>query len=210
VSLESWLLFCATETVLCFVPGPAVLLVISLGLTRGWAPGFAASLGILAANALYFLISGTGIAAVLLASWGLFVALKWAGAAYLIWIGLRMLLAPGAVISGLDADAPLSASDRRRGFRLGLVTQGANPKALVFFTALLPQFIDPGHALGEQVAILALSSIAIELAVLSIILAACGRVRSLARRPVVSRGLERAGGAFLVAAGAQLATLRRP
>src|SRR5262245_24345319 len=137
--VHTWALFCATETVLCFTPGPAVLLVVSLALTRGARAGLAGSLGILGANALYFILSATGIGAVLLASWQLSVLIKWLGAVYLIWLGLRMLLA--------RSQAPLASDDAPRPpmapLRHGLITQGANPKALVFFTALLPQFVDP-------------------------------------------------------------------
>ena len=66
MSIESWLLFCVTEIVLCFTPGPAVLLVDSLALTRGATAGFKASLGIPSANAMYFIISATSIGALLL------------------------------------------------------------------------------------------------------------------------------------------------
>ena len=92
MSLEAWLAFCLTETVLCFTPGPAVLLVVSIALGGGLRPGLGASLGILAANTLYFAISATGVAAALVASRELFLLLKWVGAAYLVWLGLRLLV----------------------------------------------------------------------------------------------------------------------
>src|SRR5262245_9762362 len=102
MTLETWLAFCLTETVLCFTPGPAVLFVVSVALARGARPGMAAALGILVANIGYFTLSATGIAALILASGRLFGALKWIGAGYLVWAGLRMLFAhaPG------EADAP--------------------------------------------------------------------------------------------------------
>ena len=92
MSFETWLLFCATEAVLCFTPGPAVLLVVSLSLSRGPRSGLGGSLGILVANALYFAISATGLGAVLLASWQVFIVIKWVGAAYLVWLGIRMFV----------------------------------------------------------------------------------------------------------------------
>src|SRR5688500_19556613 len=92
MSWELWLAFCATEAVLCFTPGPAVLFVTSVAMARGMRAGLAGALGILAGNLFYFALSGTGIAAVILASGRLFTVLEWAGAAYLAWIGLRMLV----------------------------------------------------------------------------------------------------------------------
>ena len=205
--LETWLLFCATETVLCFTPGPAVLLVISMALARGGAAGIRASLGILAANAFYFALSASGIGAVLLASWDLFSLIKWAGATYLLWLGVRMFFSRASVLDG-----SASAADHRRTpapFTHGLVTQGANPKALVFFTALLPQFIDPAGSVPVQVAILGASSILIELAVLALYVAACRRARHIVRQPRFATSLNRGGGILLMWAGVRLATLER-
>src|SRR5262245_61335634 len=92
MSFETWLLFCATETVLCFTPGPAVMLVVTFALTRDARAGIAASFGILTANAAYFILSGTSLGALLLASWELFSLVKWLGAAYLVWFGARMII----------------------------------------------------------------------------------------------------------------------
>ncbi len=205
MTVETWLLFCVTETVLCFTPGPAVLTVVSLALTAGARAGMGASLGILAANAVYFVLSATGIGAILLASYELFFLIKWLGAAYLIWLGLRMLA------SHTNAVEPPSAATPRtlRPFTHGAITQGANPKALVFFTALLPQFIEPHSPVALQVTILAVSSILIELVVLSIYVAVCQRARGMMQRSGFATSLSRAGGALLIGAGAGLATLRR-
>jgi homoserine/homoserine lactone efflux protein len=208
VSLETWLFFCATETVLCLTPGPAVLLVVSIALTRGLAPGVRASLGILAANASYFAISASGLGAALLASWELFAAIKWAGAAYLVWLGLRMLAA--ALRRRLEtAPAQAAAQARFGAFANGFVTQGASPKSLLFFTAILPQFIDPRRAVAEQVLILGVSSVMIELAVLCGYALVCARARGVVRAPRFAAPLQALGGALLVSAGVRLAALRR-
>lgn len=221
MNLDTWMLFCATETVLCLTPGPAVLLVVSQGLTRGFRAGSDVSLGILLANGLYFAISATGIAALLLASGELFFAIKWLGAAYLIWLGLRSMLGarrhsgrdrPSAAALQEAAEpspAPASSSSSRlRGVGHGFVTQAANPKTLLFFSALLPQFIDVAAPIAGQILILGASSIAIELAVLLAYAALANRGRMLAA-PSLASALQRIGGALLIAAGAGLATLRR-
>ena len=210
MTFQTWLLFCATETVLCLTPGPAVLLVVSLALARGARAGLGGSVGILAANAAYFLLSGTGLGAVLLASWQLFVVIKWLGAAYLVWMGVRMVLRPARVAAGAGpTPAAFSRPSVRAGtFWQGFVTQAANPKALIFFTALLPQFIDPRQGVATQVAILGVSSVLIEFVVLGIYVLACHRARGWAGDSRLAVGLQRAGGVLLVVAGLRLAAVR--
>jgi homoserine/homoserine lactone efflux protein len=204
MTLETWLLFCTTETLLCLSPGPAVLLVVSLGMARSARAGMRAALGILAANALYFTLSATGIGALLHGSWQLFFALKWLGAAYLVWLGLGMLRAS-------RAPRPANpAPPARDGLRHGFLTQAANPKTLLFFSAILPQFIDPATALTPQLAVLGASSLAIE----ALVLCAYARLAASGRRALggerAQGWVERAGGALLWTAAARLASLRRP
>ena len=101
MSLETWLLFCVTETILCFTPGPAVMLVVTFALTRNARAGVDASFGILAANAAYFVLSATSLGAALVASWELFSLIKWLGAAYLVWLGAHMIV---DALPGLEAE----------------------------------------------------------------------------------------------------------
>jgi homoserine/homoserine lactone efflux protein len=201
MSLETWLAFCLFETVLCFTPGPAVLFVVSVALTRDARAGMAAALGILVTNAFYIAISATGVAALILASARLFEALKWLGAGYLVWVGLRMLLSRG---TAAGEPAPQRV---QRAFLRGLVVQGVNPKALVFFVALLPQFVDPAAPVAWQMFVLGASSTVIEFFVLMLYVAFAVRARRLAGVHLAGP-LERVGGGFLVAAGARLALLR--
>ncbi|HUO69092.1 MAG TPA: LysE family transporter, partial [Gammaproteobacteria bacterium] len=91
MTLQVWLGFVVLETVLCLTPGPAVLFVVSTSFARGARAGLGGALGIVACNTFYFLLSALGVAAVILASNRLFTTLKWLGAAYLVWLGLRML-----------------------------------------------------------------------------------------------------------------------
>ncbi len=202
MTLETWLLFCMTETVLCLIPGPAVLYVVSVALGRGVRPGIGASLGILAGNSLYFALSATGVAAVIVASSGLFNALKLAGAAYLVWLGVRMLLAH----RDETAATVVVATTARKTFLRGFLVQTANPKALVFFIALLPQFIDPRASVGWQILVLGVSSVLIEFLVLGAYALAAVRARQIAGTHL-GGPLERIGGGLLVVAGARLAFL---
>jgi homoserine/homoserine lactone efflux protein len=204
MTFQTWLLFCVTETVLCFIPGPAVLFVLATALRRGFGPASVAAAGILAGNTFYFALSATGIAAVIVASQAVFGALKWAGAAYLVWLGLRMLLARAAEHAP-EQRRPGGSGDRL--FSRAFIVQAANPKALVFFIALLPQFINPAASVPWQILILGISSVVIESMVLGLyaVLAARARTMTGAR---FSSSLERVGGACLIAAGARLAWYR--
>jgi homoserine/homoserine lactone efflux protein len=206
VRWETWSLFLVTETILCLTPGPAVLFVLSQGLGRGAPASIQASLGILAGNAFYFMLSATGLGAILIASYDLFFAVKWAGAGYLVWLGLRALRATGTVLSAKPATG---AAESRHVFARGFSVQAANPKAIVFFTALLPQFIDPAGSVAFQVGILALTSIAVEFVVLATYGIFAGRVARLAAEPRVAALLERAAGVLLIGAGLRMAALRR-
>jgi threonine/homoserine/homoserine lactone efflux protein len=201
MSWATWGFFVVTELVLCLTPGPAVLFVLSQALRRGGRHSLWANLGILSGNAFYFLLSAVGLGAVLLAAHGLFTLVKWCGAAYLIYLGLRLILAPG---HPPPADRSAGVGTGLGVLRQGFVLQAANPKALLFFAALLPQFIDPSGNVPFQVAILAVSSTAVEFLVLAGYGLAAGRLAGWARRPGVARATDRVAGSLLVGAGVSL------
>jgi homoserine/homoserine lactone efflux protein len=203
----TWWLFACMEFVLCLTPGPAVLFTISSGLRAGPRRSIFSILGILAANAVYFALSATGVGALLVASSTLFNAVKWTGAAYLIIIGARALFGKTNVVE--TSDAALPAISGWRLFRDGFILQASNPKAIVFFTALVPQFIDPHGAIVMQVIILCVTSNVIEFFVLLGYGSAAGRASALARQPRYATWTNRTAGGLLICAGAGLAALRR-
>ena len=205
MSLEVWALFVVTESILCLTPGPAVLLVVAQALGGGAAASVWATLGILTGNALYFAVSATGLGALLLASYELFALVRRLGAAYLIWLGGRALLGRSAAPS----TATTVAVGRGRTFVNGFVLQAANPKALLFFVALLPQFIEPGGRVAGQVLVLAVTSVAIELVILLAYGAAAGRLHALTASPRFARLADGLVGTMLVTAGVGLAAVRR-
>jgi homoserine/homoserine lactone efflux protein len=206
MSWEIWALFAVTETVLCFTPGPAVLLVLSQGLARGTALSVWSNLGILAGNTMYFVLAGTSLGAVLLTSYDLFSLIRWVGAAYLVWLGVTAFVGKSPVLSVVPSSTPARAW---RIFVNAFVLQASNPKALVFFTALLPQFIDPRGRVGGQVAILAVTSVVIEFFVLLAYGALAGRLTALAKRPRFATLANRIAGSMLITAGVGMSRLRR-
>jgi threonine/homoserine/homoserine lactone efflux protein len=193
------LLFAATELLLSMTPGPAVLLVVSQGMRRGFASSRRGAAGILTGNAVYFALSAAGLGALLIASKRVFDVLQIAGAAYLVLIGLKMAFLPSRRVDE-------SSSLREGSFLQGLVTQLANPKAIVFFTALLPQFVDSSQPMTRQFVILGVTSILVELPVLLLYGLAADRGRAVYGKH--ARLIERLSGACLLAAGAKLAASR--
>ncbi len=194
--------FVLLELTLCLIPGPAVLLTLSYALRRGTRAGLAAASGILAGNTLYFVLSGLGVVALLLASYRIFTLLKWGGALYLAFLGIRALLARRGIVPDPEAMQP---GERRRALSAGFVTQISNPKAIVFFAAILPQFIDVHRPVWLQLGILTLASIAIELGVLTGYTLAADRLRRSPAAERASLWIERAGGAVLIGIAARVA-----
>ena len=199
--LSHLLLFAATELLLSLTPGPAVLLVVSQGIRRGFRSSTRGAAGILTGNAIYFALSAAGLGALLLASKRVFDILQIAGAAYLALLGLKMLIKPSRVETDVPEEVGHTGS-----FVQGLVTQLSNPKAIIFFTALLPQFVDPTRAVAMQLIVLGVISIAVELPVLLLygFAADRGRARYGKHAPL----FERLAGGCLIGAGAKVAAMR--
>jgi len=202
------LTFALLELTLCLVPGPAVLLTVSTALRRGSARGAAAMAGIIAGNTLYFALSALGVAAVVLASYRVFAVVKWTGAAYLAFLGVRALLAresPSREAEPVEADVSAGPGSRVTAFASGFFTQVANPKAIVFFAAVLPQFLDPRGNLALQMIVLAAISQFAEFAVLSGYIVAAASLRRSGAATRAAVWIERAGGAVLLAIAARIA-----
>jgi homoserine/homoserine lactone efflux protein len=203
MTAATWLLFFVTETALCFTPGPAVLFVFAHGLRYGGPKSLWANGGILAANAFYFVISATGLGMLIGASHYAFQIVKYAGAGYLVFTGIRMMLGKGSAFTAQTTPSP-----EVRGVQIlarGFVLQAANPKALIFFTAFLPQFVSPKEPIVPQLVILGVTSIVTEFFVLAIYGYLASRLARLGTSPRFSRRLNLAAGAMLAACGAGLA-----
>jgi threonine/homoserine/homoserine lactone efflux protein len=204
---QIWLLFVMTEAVLSITPGPAVLYVLSQAVRRGPGKSVWGTWGILSANTLYFILSATSLGAVIVASYKLFFLVKWLGAAYLVYLGIRTLFGKASVLP-----LPESKDDSGTGPRIlrdGFFLQAANPKALLFFTAILPQFIDAHHNVAFQILLLGISSIVVEFVILFVYGQLAGRALNTARSPRFEKLTNRIAGSLLIGAGIGLAQLRR-
>lgn len=198
--------FTVAMTALCVVPGPAVLLVVSQALSHGSAKATWSILGITAAGTMWFVLSATGIGAVLTASYALFFAIKWIGVVYLLWLGLSAFWRT----SKLAAVKPDAGSGKPvRLFVGGFILQMANPNVMLFFAAFLPQFIAPKAPLVPQLAILALVTAVIELVVQLAYAFLVGSFRNVLTAPRFAKWTERIAGSLLIVAGLGMAALRR-
>jgi threonine/homoserine/homoserine lactone efflux protein len=155
---------------------------------------------------MYFALSATSLGAVIVASYKLFFLIKWAGAAYLVYLGLLSFFGKSSVLN-LPEVGPTSAGPRI--LRDGFFLQAANPKAILFFTAILPQFIDARHNVAFQILVLGVSSILVEFVILFIYGQLAGRALATARSPRFEKVTNRVAGSLLIGAGVGLARLRR-
>jgi homoserine/homoserine lactone efflux protein len=203
---KTWTLFAVMETTLSLTPGPAVLFVLGQGLRRGGVGSIWANLGVLSGNLIYFVLSATGVGALVARAYGVFFLIKWIGAAYLVWLGVRAWMGKAKPLSVKAYEDPRSGP---RVLGHGLVLQLANPKALVFFAALLPLFVDARQPLLLQFAVLAVTSVAIEFVILAGYGFLAGRASRLAERPAYARWMDRIAGSLLIGAGVMVAAIRR-
>lgn len=208
MTLKLLLIFAVTEFLLSMTPGPAVLLVVSQGMKFGFASSIRGTLGILTGNAIYFALSAAGLGALLIASATLFEMIRWIGVAYLVYVGVKMLISKANEQAAVDRS--ISPGRSLRLFSQGLITQLSNPKAIVFFTALLPQFVSPGNQVFQQFLVLGITSIAVEFPVLLFYGLIAERGVSLIPKGRLLVVPDRVAGAFLIGAGIGLASMRKP
>lgn len=202
-SAELMLAFAAATLVFAYMPGPALLYTAAQTLARGRRAGFMAALGIHAGCYVHVFAAAFGLSAVFRHVPEAYLALKIAGALYLVWLGVGMLRAPAG--SDLPAVAPKSA---RRAFAESVMVEILNPKVAIFFIAFLPQFVDPQASLPLTMQFLILGTIvnfAFTSADILIVLLASGLTERLKRNARAGRLFRLAGGTALVGLGARLA-----
>ncbi len=192
---STWMLFLALSIAAVLTPGPAMLAILGHALASGSRPTLPVVLGNACGAVLLIGLSVAGLSAILLALPHGLQVLKWAGAAYLLWLGIR----------AFRSETPSQSTPLRGGFRRGLLIAISNPKALLFFGALLPQFVDPARPVLQQFAILAATFATLELTVTTAVTFAAQGLGPILRKTPVVRRIHRAGGAILIAAAAIVA-----
>jgi len=206
MALDHWLAFVAASAVLLAIPGPTVLLVISYALGHGRRSASSTVAGVALGDFTAMTASMLGLGALLATSAALFTGLKWVGAAYLVYLGVKLWRAPVGVAGSVEAVVPMERPGRI--FLHAYAVTALNPKSIVFFIAFLPQFLDGARAVVPQLVIFEVSFLALATgnALTYALLAAAAR-RTI-RQPRVQRAVNRTGGTLLIGAGALAAAWR--
>ena len=202
--LDLWLAYVAASTALLLIPGPTVLLVLSYALSKGKSVAVASAAGVAVGDLVAMTASLLGLGALVLASATAFTVLKWIGAIYLVWLGLKLIRS--APTEGL---APARYVTSQGVFSHAAAVTALNPKSIALFLAFVPQFSRPDAALFPQFAILIATFVT--LAALNALAYAllADKLRRVIARPSILAWITRAGGATLIAMGVLTATLRR-
>ncbi len=204
MTFEIWLTFVAATIALLLLPGPTVLLVLSYALSKGRSVAIASATGVALGDFIAMSLSLAGLGAVVLASAEMFTLLKWVGAIYLVYLGVKLLRSAPTTLS-----MPQAEISARGVFSHAALVTALNPKSIAFFIAFVPQFLNTQAPLLPQFAILIATFVSLAaLNALAYALAA-DRLRSTIARPSVIAWLTRAGGATLIGMGLLTATLRR-
>ena len=203
MTLETWLTFCAAATALAIVPGPTVTVIIANSLRYGARAGLLNVAGTQVGVAIWLAIAVLGLGAAIEVMGVWFDALRYAGAAYLIWLGIKLLRSKGDLAVATDRARPGGSF-----FLQGFIVIMSNPKMLVLFGALIPPFISPNGDYGNQLVTLGLTFAAIALIGDSTYALAAGRAGQWLSRSRI-RVIEVASGLCLTAGGLWLALKSR-
>lgn len=208
MSSHTLAIFLVTCFFLSMTPGPNMLLALGFGLTHGMRGAAWGGVGMCLALAALAVLSALGVGTLLIASPAAFQIFKWAGVAYLAWLGVQAWRAPVAEAADPAQSADVRQVPRSGGWPLllkGVLVAVSNPKALIFMAALFPQFIDPAGPLAPQLTILIAGMLAIEFGWIMAYAAGGDRLAARLSGPAAARALNRITGGLLLGAGLLLA-----
>lgn len=194
---ETWAAFAAASALLMIIPGPTILLVISYALGQGWRSALPMAVGVALGDFTAMTLSMLGLGALLAASATVFTILKWAGAAYMVWLGIKLWRAGGS----LKANPRTDGASMAKMLGHAWIVTALNPKSITFFVAFLPQFIDPKSDFATQM--IAIESTFLVLAFANALGYAlvASRARSAVRNERVVGAANKVGGTLLIGAG---------
>ena len=197
MSFETWLAFAAASSVLLVIPGPTVLLVVSYALGQGWRTALPMSVGVALGDFTAMTLSMLGLGALLATSATLFTVLKWIGAAYLVYLGIKLWRAGGT----LDAAPRTDAASAAKMLGHAWLVTALNPKSITFFVAFLPAFLDPKADFLTQMLVFETTFLVLAFANAFGYALVASRARRLASDPRALGIVNKVGGGLLVGAG---------
>jgi threonine/homoserine/homoserine lactone efflux protein len=197
MTFETWAAFAAASSVLLVIPGPTVLLVVSYALGQGWRTALPMAAGVALGDFTAMTLSMLGLGALLATSATLFTVLKWVGAAYLVYLGIKLWRAGGA----LDARPRTDAASATRMLGHAWLVTALNPKSITFFVAFLPAFIDPSADFLTQMLVFETTFLVLAFANAFGYALVASRARRFASDPGAIGVVNKVGGGMLVGAG---------
>jgi threonine/homoserine/homoserine lactone efflux protein len=204
VTLETWLAFTAASAVLVLIPGPTVLLVVSYALGQGWRTALPMAVGVALGDFTAMTLSLLGVGALLAASATIFTVLKWIGAAYLVWLGIKLWRAGGS----LDAEPRTDAASAAKMLAHAWLVTALNPKSITFFVAFLPQFLDPRADFLIQMIVFEATFLVLAFANAFGYALVASRARAVIRNARAISAFHKVGGSLLIGAGIATVSLR--
>jgi threonine/homoserine/homoserine lactone efflux protein len=205
VELHTYLLFIGAVVVLCAVPGPDLAYLLARTITQGRRAGLVAAIGINVGAYVHVFAAVLGLSAILATSSTVFTVLKWIGACYLVWIGVRALMTRSAPMTVSDTHKP--AVNVRRIFWEGFLCDALNPKVAIFFLAFLPQFVTKDSEIGTTTQLLLLGVTCNVVAIgfnFMLVFCASAATSALRKRSAWLTWLNRAAGALFIGLGIRL------
>ncbi|TPP10350.1 LysE family translocator [Rhizobium glycinendophyticum] len=204
MTLETWLAFTAASAVLLIIPGPTILLVVSYALGQGWRSAWPVSIGVALGDFTAMTLSMLGVGAILAASATVFTALKLLGAAYLVYLGIKLFRSGGT----MDVAPRTDAVSTTKMIGHAWVVTALNPKSITFFVAFLPQFLDKHGDFVSQMAIFETTFLVLAFANAAGYALVASRARGMVRSPRAISLFNKVGGTMLIGAGIATASMR--
>ncbi|MBA4798912.1 MAG: LysE family translocator [Rhizobiales bacterium] len=204
MTFETWLAFAAASAVLLIIPGPTILLVVSYALVQGWRSALPVATGVALGDFTAMTLSMLGVGAILATSATIFTALKWLGAAYLVYLGIKLFRAGGT----LDVKPQTDRATTMKMVGHAWVVTALNPKSITFFVAFLPQFLDKHGDFFTQMVIFETTFLVLAFLNAAGYALVASRARNLVRSPRAIGLFNKTGGTLLIGAGVATATLR--
>ncbi|MVA23448.1 LysE family translocator [Agrobacterium vitis] len=209
MTFQIWLAFVATAAVVLAIPGPTIVLVISYALGHGRSVAKATVAGVALGDFTAMTASMLGLGALLATSAMIFTLLKYIGAAYLIYLGIKLWRAPVMVSQEVSDENPPTAEQPLKIFLHTYVVTALNPKSILFFVAFLPQFLNTAEPLALQMVIFEATFLVLATLNAATYATMASMARKSIRKPNVQRWVNRTGGSLMIGAGLVAAGWRK-